>query len=126
MASHSTPRIVSFNADGSIAKGKAVKAGSAEGQIAVCSANTDRAVGIIQEEVLGSGSVAEIALQGGGAKALLGEAVSFGNDLVPHTDGSLVKPNASGDQIIARAMEDGDSGDLISVEVYMAPAQASQ
>jgi hypothetical protein len=126
MSAHSPSRILSFNADGSIAKGKAVKIGSSKSNVAIGAANTDRCCGIAQVEVVGSGSVVEIALQGGGAKALLGETVSAGNDLVSHTDGSLVKPNAAGDEIIARAMEDGVSGDLIAVEVYHATAHASQ
>lgn len=127
MASHSEPRMYTFKADGSIAQGKAVAIGSDKNHVVVGSANTQRCVGIIQNsDCSAAEDNAEVALQGGGAKALLGESVVAGNDLVAHTDGSLVKPNASGDEIIARAMEDGSSGDLISVEVYMAKALAAQ
>ena len=126
MASHSNPRIYSFLADGSIAKGKAVKPGTDKNHVAIGAANTDRCVGITQVEVTGSGSIVEIALPGGGGKGLLGENVSAGDDLVSHTDGSLVKPNAEGDQIIARAMQSGSSGELIAVEVYLATAHAAQ
>lgn len=128
MASHSTPRIITVIADGSIAKGKAVKVGSGylNGHVRIGAANTDRCYGIAQVESTASGDSLEVAIQGGGAKGLLGETVSAGEDLVSHTDGSLVKPNAEGDQIIARAVESGVSGDLISVEVYHATAHASQ
>jgi hypothetical protein len=126
MASHSTPRIVSFKADAAIAKGKAVKIGTDADHVAVGAANTNRCIGIIQAATTAAEQVAEVAVQGGGAKALLGESVSAGDDLVSHTDGTLVKPNAEGDQIIARAMEDGAASDLIAVEVYYATAHAAQ
>lgn len=128
MASHSSPKIYAFIADASVTKGKAVKVASGylAGHVRVGAANTDRCIGIIQNTPTASGDVAEVALPGGGAKALLGETVSAGEDLVSHTDGTLVKPNASGDEIIARAVESGVSGDLVSVEVYLAKALASQ
>lgn len=128
MAAHSNPRIYTFIADGSIAKGKAVKVGSGylAGHVAIGAANTDRCLGVAQCEASGSGQSIEVALQGGGAKGLLGETVSAGEDLVSHTDGSLVKPNAEGDQIIARCVESGVSGDLVAIEVYHATAHASQ
>ena len=126
MASHSKPRILTYSVTAAIAKGKAVKFGSSDEVIAVGAANTDRCIGIIQNAPSTSGDMAEVALPGGGAKGLLGEGVTRGDDLVSHTDGTLVKPNAEGDQIIARAMESGDSGDLIAVEVYLATAHASQ
>lgn len=128
MASTTTPRIVTFVALASVAKGKAVKvaSGYANGFVALGAANTDRCIGIAQNTASASGSIVEVALTGGGAKGLLGETVSAGEDLVSHTDGTLVKPNASGDAIIARALEGGVANDLIPVEVYYAPALASQ
>jgi len=128
MAQSSTPRIATFVADGSIAKGKAVKVASGylNGHVAVRAANTDRCIGISQSEATASGQFIEVALPGGGAKMLLSETVSAGEDLVSHTDGSGAKPNASGDEVIARAVEGGVSGDLVAVEVYLARALASQ
>lgn len=128
MASHSTPRIITVIADGSIAKGKAVKVGSGylAGHVRIGAANTDRCYGLAQVEATASGDYLEVAIVGGGGKALLGETVSAGEDLVSHTDGSLVKPNAAGDEIIARAVESGVSGDLISVEVIHSSANAAQ
>jgi hypothetical protein len=126
MSSHSNPRIYTFLADSSIAKGKAVKIGTDKNHIALGAANTDKVFGIAQVEAVASGDSIEVALQGGGAKALLGEAVSAGNYLVSHTDGSLVKPNADGDVVVAMAMQDGSSGDLISVEVMQFKTNASE
>jgi hypothetical protein len=126
MASISTPRIATFKADGSIAKGKFVKAGHAEGFVAVAAANTDRVIGVAAAEVTASDGRVEVYLPGGGGKVLAGESVSFGNDLVSHTDGTGVKPNAEGDQIGARCMEDGAASDLVSCEIYLATAHASQ
>ncbi len=128
MASHSEPRILTFIADGSIAKGSAVKVGSGylNGHVRIGAANTDACIGIAQCTASASGDRIEVAIQGGGAKALLGETVSAGQDLVSHTDGTLVKPNASADEVIARVVEGGVAGDLVPVEIYYCKATASQ
>lgn len=128
MGHANTPRIATFIADASITKGKAVKVASGylNGHVRVGAANTDRCIGIIQNTPTASGAAAEVAIQGGGAVGLLGETVSAGEDLVSHTDGSLMKPNASGDEIIAKCLESGVVGDLVAVEVYYAKALASQ
>jgi hypothetical protein len=125
MASHSTPRIVALLAGGTISKGMAVKKGSSDEYVVAGSANTSKCVGIAQCDAT-SGQVVEVALPGGGAKALLSETVAMGNILVSHTDGSLVLANASGDRIIATAMKDGVSGDLIDVEVMVGVATAAE
>jgi hypothetical protein len=122
MASHSDPRILTFKADGAIAKGKAVKGGTDDDHLAVCAANTDKAVGICQSAVLAAEDAMEVALPGGGAKGLCGETVAVGDLLVSHTDGSLVKKNAIGDRVIAMALQAGVSGDLIAVEVMASDA----
>lgn len=128
MAQSSELRVLTFVADASVTKGKAVAvaSGLTNGHVVLGSANTQRCIGIAQNTAEASGSLVEVAIQGGGAKGLLGETVSAGEDLVSHTDGSLVKPNASADEIIARAVEGGVSGDLVAVEVYYAKALASQ
>lgn len=126
MASILTPNMASFRADAAIAKGKAVKIGTDAEHVAVGAANTDQVIGILQEATTAAEQLAEVAMPGGGAKALLGESVVAGKDLCAHTDGSLVKVNAEGDQIICRALQDGSSGDLISVFVYYGTAHAAQ
>lgn len=127
MAVSSTPRIVTFVAAASVAKGSAVKFSDSTGDfVIVGAANTDRCVGVAQNEATASGQLVEVALPGGGAKGKLSETTSAGNDLCSHTDGTLAIVNASGDQIIGIAMEDGVAGDLINIEVYKAVASASQ
>lgn len=127
MASFSAPRILTFVADASVTKGKAVKISSTDKKlVTVCSANTDKAVGIVQSAPLASADLVEVAVPGGGALALLGESVSRGNYLVAHTDGTLVMANTAGDHIIAMAMQDGVSGDLIGVEVIAGHAAVAE
>jgi hypothetical protein len=126
MSSTSTPRIQVYKADAAIAKGKAVKIGSDREHVAVCSANTDKAIGILQSASTAAEDLVEVALQGGGAKALIGETISAGAYLVAHTDGTLVKPNAAGDHVCAMAMEDAVANDLAAVEVVMLEAQGSE
>ena len=129
MSSVNSPRIAAFLIDGAIAKGKAVKIGSDDQHVTPGAANTDRCIGINQSSSTDTSTAedtAEIALPGGGAKVLLGETVVAGDDLVSHTDGTLVKPNAEGDQIIARALEGGSAGELVAAEVYYATAHAAQ
>lgn len=125
MAAISTPRVLTFKADGSISKGKAVKMGTDKEHVAIGAANTDKVIGLAYCVSTAAEDLIEVAIQGGGGKALLGETVVAGNDLVSHTDGSLVKANAAGDQIICRALEGGDSGSLIAVEVYYSTAHAA-
>ena len=125
MASHSEPRIYLFKHTAAIAKGKAVKISGAAGDtVVVGAANTDRCIGIVQNEASSSLEGAEVALPGGGAKALAGEAISAGDYLCSHTDGRLVKVNAEGDHIIAIAMQDAAENDLFAVEVVVATAHA--
>ena len=126
MASSAKQNMVTVLADAAIAKGKAVKAGASANHVQVGAANTDRVIGIAQSASTAAEDAIEVALPGGGAKALLGETVVYGNDLVSHTDGSLVLPNAEGDQIIAQALQAGVAGDLIDVTVYKATAHAAQ
>lgn len=126
MASSKAPQILTYLADAAIAKGKAVKIGSDKEHVALGAANTDRCMGIAQLAVTAAEDAVEVALPGGGAKALLGEAVSAGDDLVSAADGRLEKPNAEGDQILARAMQDGSENDLIEVLVDLSTAHAAQ
>lgn len=132
MSSTSCPKLYAFKAGAAIAKGKAVKKGADDQHVIAGAANTDNVIGIAYMAVTNLDSkgaaieeTIEIALPGGGAKGLLGEAVSMGDKLVSHTDGRLVKTNASGDKIIAVAMQDGVENDLIYVEVVSAIATAA-
>ncbi len=126
MASSFEPKIQTFLADGAIAKGKAVKIGTDDKHVAVGAANTDGVIGIAQSASDAAEDLIEVAVGAGGAKGLLGESVVAGKLLVSHTDGTLVKANASGDHIIAKALQDGSSGDLISVMVCYGHAAAAE
>ena len=127
MASHLQPKIVAMLADASISspKGKALKHGTDFKHVAVGAANTDKVFGLCQSDtVAGAESVVEVAVLGG-AKGLLGETVVAGDPLCSHTDGSLVKPNALGDYVIARAMEGGVAGDIVDVILSHSQAVAA-
>lgn len=127
MAVSSTPRIVTFLADASIAKGKAVKYSATAGYVTVGSANTDHCFGIAQNEATASGQLLEVAIQGGGGKALAGEAIATaGLPLVSHTDGTLVKANASGDRVVAISAEAASSADIFAVEVVQFDALGAE
>jgi len=125
MASHSEPRIYTYLAAGAIAKGKAVKIGADAEHVAVGAANTDGCIGIAQSASSAAEERIEVALQGGGAKGLAGETITAGKLLVSHTDGSLYQANASGDRVVAVAMEDAVVGDIFAVEVCLGTADAA-
>lgn len=118
MASFTAPRIYTYKATAAVAKGKAVKIGASRDTVAVASATTDRCIGLVQNgDVTAAGDNVEVAIQGGGGLGLLAGTVAAGNDLTANASGALIKVATTGDEIIARAMEAGVSGDLISVEV---------
>lgn len=125
MASSIAPVIEIRKAGAAITKGTAVKKGADDNHVVECTANTDLAVGIAQNEVLAAEDLVEVLVDGGG-KMLLGENVVYGNHLVPHTDGTGVKPNAAGDKLVAKAMEDGSSGEIVGVVVVHGHAGAAE
>lgn len=125
MSSHSQSKILTFKADGAIAKGKAVKIGSDKEHVAVAAGNTDPCIGIAQNAASAAGDLVEVALPGGGAKALAKETIAAGKSLVANADGSLEQTNASGDKIVAVAMESAVAGDLFAVEVSLGFALAA-
>jgi hypothetical protein len=120
MASHTEPKIVALKAGAAIAKGKCVKKGSADTHVAVASAATDKIVGILQTATTAAEDVAEVALCGGGAKALLGGTVVMGDLLTSDADGALVATTTATNRVVAMAMQDGVSGDMIAVEMTAA------
>ncbi len=117
MSSINSPRIVTFKADGAIAKGKAVKIGTDREHVVVAAGNTDPCIGIAQNAAVNADDLVEVALQGGGAKGLAKESITAGKSLVSNADGSLEQTNASGDKIIGVALEDASAGDIFAVEV---------
>lgn len=124
------PNTYSYKAETAVDPYRAVKPGTDENEVVEASANTDRCIGIsansLADGQVAAGSVVEVFMPGGGGKMILGEAVVKGDDLVPDANGAGVKPNAEGDQIIARALKAGAAGDVIPVIVYLATAHAAQ
>lgn len=114
-------RIHTFIAGGAIAKGQAVKLSS--GQVVVCSAATDRAIGLAQIAAA-SGEPCEVALQGGGAYAKAAGTIAEGNLLGFDASGELVKVANASDIVIAQAMEAAVDNDIFSVQV-IGPVQAT-
>lgn len=126
MASSLAPQIQIFKAGAAISKGMAVKPGADNNHVLKGSANTSLCIGVAQSAPTTAEDPVEVAVVGGGGKGLLGETVAAGNHLVSHTDGTLVKVNASGDNIIALAMADGVSGDLIDIMVISGQGAAAE
>lgn len=126
MASINTPRIVSYKADGAIALGKAVKMGTDNQHVAVASAVGDKMIGIAQNAATTAGDLVEVALPGGGAKALSSGTIAAGKLLTAHTDGSLKVVAQANDRVVAMAMEDASASDVFSVEVVICQATATE
>ncbi len=120
------PNAVTMLAGGAIPRGSFVKPGADKTHCVVGAANTDRCIGIALNAAVSAEDPVEVALPGGGAYALLSENVVAGNDLVSHTDGSGALPNTAGDEILARCLEAGSTGELVPVVVIISSASASQ
>jgi len=119
--------MLGFISGGAIAYGKAVKIGADRKHVVVVAAATDKAIGICQTNDIDAAELSlEIAIPGGGAKAKLGGTVAAGDMLGMDTSGFLVKVATAGDRVIAMAMEDGISGDVIGVEVMAHKAESAQ
>ena len=120
MASSSEPRILLFKAAAAIAKGKVVKKGADDQHVAVCSAGSDKGIGITQNAPTAAEDGVEVAINGGGAKALLGAGgCVMGDKLVADANGALIVSTTANDRIIAIAMADGSENDLVAVEVAL-------
>lgn len=117
MSSHAPANVLTFLADGVISKGMVVKAGSDRKHVAKATAATQKAVGLSMSTTTAAEEAMEVAMPGGGGKALLGGTVSFGDFLASDAAGKLVATTTANDKVIAQAMEDGVANDLISVTV---------
>jgi hypothetical protein len=127
MATCSQRRVESFLADAAIAYGKGVKIGSDREHVAVVSTGrTDKSIGICQTVVTAAGDLVEVAMNGGGAKGLLGGTVVAGDELGLDNNGALIKVATANDRRIAIAMEGGVSGDIIAVEVCLGKSPEAQ
>lgn len=119
MASTSEPKIYIWKATAAIAKGKCVKPGADDQHVQVASAATDKIIGIVQNDCTAAEDRLEVALNGSGAKALIGSGgCAFGDMLVADSNGALiVKDSTDDNRVVAIAMGAGSENDLVSVEV---------
>lgn len=124
MASILKPEILTYIADGAIAKGKAVKIGSSNKHVVIAAGNTDKCIGICQNVVTAADDLVEVAVNGG-ALALAKEGITAGKFLVSNADGSLEQTNAANDFFIAQALEDASAADLFSVVITRGVAGAA-
>lgn len=127
MASTLKPKIYAFKQGGATAipKGSAVKMGADNSHVSLCTASTDLAIGIAQSASTNAEDKIEVAMPGGGAKALAHGTVNVGQKLVPYTDGSLQPATGAGDQICAVALDSAVAGDIFSVVVQLSQAEAA-
>ena len=96
--------------------GYAVMTSGTSGTVSLATANAD-CMGILANDAE-SGYQVPVALCGEVTKAKLGGSVSQGDPLKATTGGSLIEAGGtSDDNVIAVALEDGSSGDLIDVNV---------
>lgn len=121
MASHSTPRIFGFKAtaDYSAKQFCALIFGADDEHVTVASSAGARCMGILQNAPSAADAPAEVALPGGGAKAVLGGTVTRGNFLKVDANGALVAAATDKDEYVAKAMASGVAGDVIPVEVML-------
>lgn len=121
-----TPRIASFKIDVAVAKGQIVKLGSSKRHVTPCSATTDRAIGIAASAGTTLGDTIEVYLPGGGGKVLVTDTVAKGKFIVATTDGSGIKAGTAGDVVIAQAMDDAVTGDIVECNVVLFQAYNAQ
>lgn len=118
MASIYPANILTFKAAAAIAKGKVVIAGADDDHVAVSTVATAKNIGILQTATTEAEGKAEVALPGGGGKALLGSGgAAFGDLLTSDSNGALVVTTTPGNRVMAMALQAGSENDLISVMV---------
>ena len=94
----------------------AVKHDTSE-KVVIAGAN-DKALGILQNAPDGSSvETSAIVRVGGISKAILAEAVTFGQYLTVTSTGALEVADAANEEIVARALTSGDASDLIAVQL---------
>jgi len=82
----------------------------------ICSAITDRAIGVIAKGGA-SGGQSDIVIFGE-ANAVLGGTVKRGQHITPHTDSTVVVSAGAGCSEFGMCLEDGVAGDIVPVFVF--------
>jgi hypothetical protein len=126
MSSILRPVVLTFEADGAIAKGQAVKIGSSRNRVAVVTATTDGSIGIAQNVAVNVGDLVEVATVGGGAKGLANSTIAAGNILGQNANGALQKAASANDRVLGIALESAVAGDLFSLAVDLGMATQTQ
>ena len=117
MSSYFRPKIGTFKAAGAIAVGNVVIGGADNAHVAISASGSAKNIGIAQSASVNAEDLIEVALPGGGAKALAGGTVAFGDLLTSDGNGALVVTTTPGDRYVAMAMDAADAGDLFSVHM---------
>jgi hypothetical protein len=118
MASHATPRIDGFLAEGDLSAKQFFFVVFGATDDAVVSAGAGVApIGILQNAPT-AGKPAEVAKAGGGAKLKLSGTVTRGDFVKSDTTGTGLAAT-NGDKYGAQAMQSGVTGDVIAVEVVI-------
>ncbi len=93
-----------------------VKAGAADGQVAVAAAATDKLLGISNQVGFAANDTSEyVAL--GEAKLKLGGTVALGDPLTSDASGQGITTSTAGNRVGAIALQAGVIGDVIAVQV---------
>lgn len=118
MSSCTSPNIWAFKAtaDYSAKQFCAVIFGADDEHVTVASVAGARCMGILQNAPAAADDRAEVALPGGGGKAVLGTGgAARGNFLKVDANGALVVASTDKDEYCAKAMATGVAGDVIPV-----------
>lgn len=126
MSSMVKPVIATFECSAAISKGNAVKFGSSNKIVTKASATTDKLIGIAQNTVTTAGDLVEVAMPGGGGKALAKTTIALGDLLGVNADGSIQKVANAGDRVIGIAMDSAAANDIFAVHVIAGHAYAAQ
>lgn len=89
---------------------------SADNTVTKCDTKGETAVGVLKTAT-SSGKVAEVFMAPGGALVECGESISRNEQITTNASGQAINPDDSGQEILAVALEAGDSGDVISVKL---------
>lgn len=120
------PRIATFEAAAAISKGQAVTLSSNGKTVTKVSSTTAESIGIAQNSVTIVGDLVEVALSGGGGKALAKATIAAGDLLGHNADASIQKVASANDRIIGVAMESAVAGDIFQVDVLVGMATQTQ
>lgn len=119
MSAIAMPNVLTFIASAAIAKGKAVTLDATGKIVTASNAVTDKSIGIAVNAATVAGDKVEVAIPGGGAKALLGGTVAAGDLLAPTTGGALIATTTATNRYVAIAMEAGVIGDIVSAHIAL-------